>query len=219
LPAPGARVNPPKSCSQPHREATSRRRQARCTLHSYTNTSTAQPSLHEQTQATAGNNRPTAALRHSTSERQPCAACCCGAALDRLTVRRALRLGQLRAVRRHTAASRHPTSERHALRRCVAALGCLAACRAWRLVQLRATRRPKAPLRHSTSEHRVLRSAQLAAASRPLVVSLRTERGAWYSSVLPGGPQPPRAPPPRSAVQLAAGSQSLAVSRRAERRI
>jgi len=64
-----------------------------------------------------------------------------------------MRLVQLKAARRPTAASRHSTSE-HRVRHPAAWI-------ASRLVQLKAARRPTAASCHSTSERRVLRSSPL----------------------------------------------------------
>jgi len=160
---------------------------------------------------------------------------------------RASHLVQLRSARRPTAALRHSTSERHALRCsplchgpwapcCVqsvapgaaqiypAAHSCLASLHlgASRLAQLGAASPTlAAPCVHSAAldaaqsclaaQSRLAplhlegsRLAPLAAGSRPLAVSLRVERHTWCSSELPSGPQPPRTTPPRSVAPRAA---------------
>jgi len=134
----------------------------------------------------------------------PCAARRCIAALGRPAACMASRLVQLKAARRTTAASRHSTSERRALRSSPLRRG------TWRsrYVQSVAT----SPAQSCTAVQRCFaslylgasRSEQLDAASRHLDVSLHAYCRAWFRSKLHGGIQPPRVPPPRSVAPCAA---------------
>jgi len=184
-----------------------------------------------------------------------CPARRCVAALDRPAACRASRLVQLKAARRPTAASRHSTLKRRALRSsplrletwtsccvqsvapgsaqsCTAAHSLLAslhlgasraaqlAAASWPLATpLREERRAKfrqsvatgsaqsctaAHSRHASLHLGASRTAQLAAASRPLIILLREERRAKFSSKLHGGLQPPRVAPPQSVACCAA---------------